>query len=276
MRGDMMHAATMNDWLTILYRELDEWNFDGVNATFWWRDDDAQAMSDELERMLEIAQTHDAPLGLAVIPCGMDDTLAARIKAMSAMAPVTILQHGFSHENHAPPDEKKMELGAHRPIAVIHQQLATGFAALRDTFGEQFIPVLVPPWNRIATSLLDSLAQIGFIGLSTYRPRSAQATSGLRTVNTHVDIIDWKKNKQFIGASQSINAIVAHLKGRRLGDFDSSEPTGLLTHHLVHDESCWQFLAQLLAALDEHPAVKWQSAEVVFCRGNQRADSRWR
>ena len=219
----------------------------------------------ELERILDLAQKYEAPLGLAVIPQGMDDTLAAKIQSL---AQVTVLQHGFSHGNHAPPNEKKVELGSHRPPAVVHRELAAGFEILRDAFGGQFLPVLVPPWNRIATPLLEELAQTGFAGLSTFgpraEPRQKHESAGLRIVNTHVDFIDWKNHKRFVGAPRAVEAIVTHLKGRRLGHFDSSEPTGLLTHHLVHDEDCRAFLARLLAALDEHPAVKWLNAEAVF------------
>ncbi len=254
----------MTDWIETLYRELDEWNYDGVAATFWWRDDDAQAASAEFDWMLDLAQRYDAPFGLAVIPRGLDETLASRIQSL---AMVTVLQHGFSHDNYAPADEKKMELGEHRPAAAVHQELANGFNILHDAFGAQFLPVLVPPWNRIATSLLPgltSLAQTGFAGLSTFGARAGFEATGLRTVNTHVDIIDWRKNKNFIGAHRAVEVMVAHLKGRRLGRFDCYEPTGLLTHHLVHDDCCRKFLAQFFASLDEHPAAKWLCAEDVF------------
>ncbi len=264
----------MSGWIETLYRELDEWNYDGVAATLWWRDDDAQAPSAELDRMLGLAQKYGAPLGLAVIPDGMarmtrmarsaTDTLASRLQSSAAVA---VLQHGFSHGNHAPPDEKKMELGGHRPTAVVHRELAAGFEMLRDGFGERFLPVLVPPWNRIATPLLAGLPQAGFTGLSTFGPRSAsEPAADLRAVNTHVDLIDWKNHKRFVGAPRAVEAMVAHLKSRRLGGIDSGEPTGLLTHHQVHDEQCQAFLAQLLGALDEHPAAKWLSAEAVFAR----------
>ena len=42
----------MSDWTRDLYRELDQWNFDGVAATFWWRDDDARAPSGELAKLV--------------------------------------------------------------------------------------------------------------------------------------------------------------------------------------------------------------------------------
>jgi len=70
----------MDDWAGRLYRELDEWNFAGVAASMWWRDDDAQAPSAALDRALELAQKYHAPLALAVIPHGLDDALAARLE----------------------------------------------------------------------------------------------------------------------------------------------------------------------------------------------------
>ena len=79
----------MTAWRETLYRELDEWNYDGVAATVWWRDDDAQSSTAELERILDLAQKYAAPLGLAVIPQGMDDTLAARIESTAVSHSVT-------------------------------------------------------------------------------------------------------------------------------------------------------------------------------------------
>jgi len=253
----------MDDWAGKLYRELDEWNFAGGAASMWWRDDDAQAPSDALDRALELAQKYHAPLALAVIPHRMDDALAARLAA--AKSTVCVLQHGFAHRNHARPDEQKLELGDHRPAAAVHHELGAGFAKLGSAFGARFTPALTPPWNRIAPGLLAGLADAGFTGLSTFGPRPAPAAApGLRAVNTHADIIDWKNGKRFAGADAAAGALVAHLRARRLGEVDDAEPTGILTHHLVHDDAAWEFLAQLLAQLDDHPAVKWRRAAEIF------------
>ncbi len=252
----------MNAWLDALYAELDQWNFDGVAATFWWRDDDAQAASPPLDRALALARQYHAPLALAVIPHGLAANLAARIKALTAVA---VLQHGFAHANYAPAGEKKSELGDHRAAAAIGDELAQGRDTLRAAFEAQFVAVLTPPWNRIAAPLVAKLPAAGFIGISTFAPRAAAVPApGLRAANTHVDLIDWKDGRCFIGAPRAIEALTTHLRGRRLGQHDSAEPTGILTHHLVHDAATWEFLAQLLAALDDHPAVKWKTAAAIF------------
>lgn len=252
-----MHSVIpMTDWRTTLYRELDQWHERGDQATLWWRDDDAQSLSAELRQLLNLAQQSHAPLALAVIPHGVQVALASQLRPRTA---VTILQHGFAHTNHAPPDEKKAELGNHRRPAAMHAELAAGLAALRKHFAAQFMAVLVPPWNRMAPPLLAGLAQTGFMGLSTFGARPArEPTAGIRALNTHVDIINWKQ-RRFIGAPLAVAALVAHLKGRRHGKLDRAEATGILTHHHVHDAECWQFLTELFAALNQHPAAQWQA-----------------
>jgi len=256
----------MSAWADNLYRELDEWNFAGVEASLWWRDDDAQAPTTALNRALELAGKYDAPLALAVIPAGLDAALPAKLEA--AGAEVTVLQHGFAHANHAPAGMKKTEL-AHRPAAAIHHELAAGFATLRAAFGEKFVPALTPPWNRIAPELLPGLSALGFTGVSTFGPRGTPSPAhGLRAVNTHADIIDWKGGRVFAGAGAAAAALIAHLRARRLGEVDDVEPTGLLTHHLAHDAAAWEFLDELFAALDTHPAVRWRRAVRLFSAGN--------
>ena len=75
-------------------------------------------------------------------------------------------------------------------------ELGTGRMALERLFATRALPVLVPPWNRIAPELVPTLPEIGFAGLSTFAARRRdQPVSGLRQVNTHVDLIDWKDRR---------------------------------------------------------------------------------
>jgi hypothetical protein len=39
--------------------------------------------------------------------------------------------------------------------------------------------------------------------------------------------------------------------------FDGGGSMGFLTHHLVHDESAWQFLDALFEQTVSHPASRW-------------------
>jgi hypothetical protein len=245
-------------WQT-LASELDRWA--PGEATFWWRDDDAVAPSPALERLLGLGAQ---PLALAVIPAEMVPELAGYLTGRK----VDVLQHGYAHRNHEPPGTRKAELGAARAPAVVRAELGRGAQLLAAAFGSQALPVLVPPWNRIAEPLIDLLAGDGYRGLSTQGaqlPNSAQR--GLRQVNTHVDIVDWRCGRGFIGLEAAIDLAVGHLAARRQRRAAAGEPTGLLTHHLVLEDSAFDFTAEFLARTAQHPAVQWRSARDIFAPG---------
>lgn len=247
-----------------LREELSHWSAMGKITPFWWRDDDAQSASMQLEDLLEISARYQAPLSLAAIPDGLDDSLA---KSLIGLEHVQLLQHGFSHRNFAPAEERKMELGWHRSGAAIMQQLHTGFQRLQTLFGEQFIPVMVPPWNRIDQRVIARLRKAGFIGLSTLGPReNSDAYNGLKVVNVHVDIINWKQGRCFAGEAACEAQIVAHLSAKRAGCIDVNEPTGIMSHHRVHDAGCQQFLVNLFEFLGAQEAAILLDAKTVFSR----------
>ena len=82
--------------------------------------------------------------------------------------------------------------------------------------------------------------------------------------NTHVDIIDWHGSRGFVGEEPALRAATAHLQARREGRADPGEPTGFLSHHQVHDEASWRFLARLFERTQGRKAVVWQGADTVF------------
>ena len=83
-------------------------------------------------------------------------------------SPLTsVLQHGYAHRNHAAPGKLKLELGGEREPESIHNDLRHGFELMQSRFDESFCPVLVPPWNRIDTRILDQLAGYGIGPLVT-------------------------------------------------------------------------------------------------------------
>ncbi len=238
--------------------ELDRWA--PGTATFWWRDDDAIQPTAALDRLLGLGSQ---PLALAVIPAEMVPELAGYLTGRK----VDVLQHGYSHRNHEPPEAKKAELGAARPAAAVREELRRGARLLAAAFGAQALPVLVPPWNRIAEPLIAHLAEDGYRGLSTQGARRPALKEGILRVNTHIDIVDWRGGRCFIGREAAIDLALGHLSARREGRADAAEPTGLLTHHLVLEDAAFDFTAEFLARTAQHPAVQWRSARNIFAPG---------
>ena len=231
--------------------ELDAWSEFGRCADFWWRDDDATKPGAALDQLLQTANTQ--ALALAVIPTGATSALADRLKGAKN---VTVLQHGFSHTTHAPETEKKAEFGPHRPLAVMMSEIDDGRARLDALFGNQFLPVFVPPWNRISEDLPAALASRGYYGLSCFGQHDG--ASAPHRLNCHIDIINWRGNRGFAGAEFALECLIDQLATRRING--SKEPIGFLTHHLDHDAAGWRFIEDLLAVTQDHPAVAWRSA----------------
>lgn len=238
--------------------ELARWVDTGRAASLWWRDDDAVAATPPLERLLTLRRTYDVGLGLAVIPATVQPSLARRLRDESV--DVTVLQHGYAHQNHAPPSDRKCELGPHRPAQVVIGELGTGQMALARTFGSRFLPVLVPPWNRVAPALVPALPEIGYQALSAFGLRSrVSPVRGLIQVNTHIDPIDWRGTRGFVGAEATLAALVGQLRLRRTATANpavADEPIGVLTHHLVNDGDVWTFLDRLWNRLRAHHGVR--------------------
>ena len=232
----------------------------GIEWPIWWRDDDAVEGSAALDRLIELAAKYQAPLSLAVVPAGATEGLAARVARAQN---IDILQHGWSHSNLAPLGEKKCEL--HDDAQGIETRLVEGQNRLGNLFGERLLPVLVPPWNRIGDTLLARLPSLGYAGVSTFKPRSAQfAAQRLVQVNTHWDPIAWKSGGGLRDPDVLISELAAYAEALPAGSADHREPFGLLTHHLVHDGWTWRLLDDVLRILAKHEAVRIIGARKAF------------
>src|SRR5262245_22223128 len=114
----------MAGWVD-LARECDAWADAGRKVELWWRDDDAIADTPQLRRLL--ALTHvprlHVPLALAVIPSGLEPSLAALLADRDG---VSVLQHGFDHRNRAAAGAKKSEFPADRRWEEIAADLVRG------------------------------------------------------------------------------------------------------------------------------------------------------
>ena len=238
--------------------ELSRWHDAGEAATLWWRDDDAADVTPASERLLGIARNGDVPVHLAVIPALETDSLVASLRD----SPVAwVLQHGYTHTNYAPPGEGGWEVGAHRPVATVWHELSKGFRMLEERHDRRFLPILVPPWSRVAPEVLAGLPGLGFRGVSCSSAKTLpDPVPGLLAIHAPCDPIKWKKTQgYFAGTEPSLRKITQHLSARRSGRVDVAEPTGLLTHHLAMDEAAWAFMEQLIEQSLAHPGAKWIS-----------------
>ncbi len=247
------------DWRP-LETELQYWSDQGLSLPLWWRDDDAVAPTPQLDRLTALSEQLDLPVHLAVIPRDAAVDLAEYVGKQKSLVPVV---HGWAHENHATAGEKKAEFQLHRPIDAMVADAQAGFVRLRELFGEELRPMFVPPWNRIAPEVMVNLPNLGFRYLSTSTPRQTRwAAQGLEQVNTHLDPVDWRATGGLIAPETLIAKSVGLLQDRREGRADNTEPFGVLTHHLVHDQDIWAFTENLLRVLLEGPGHAWTAPKI--------------
>ena len=212
---------------------------DGVAARgeairVWWRDDDAGRDHPALTRLLELAERHDLPLALAVVPMWLDANTQARI---AASPNATVLQHGFAHADHAAPEGRSIELGGRDPgpSSASWQRPGHARGCVRLCLPGGAGAALEPAGHRPGRAP-DRLRVRRPVHLRPARRRQGRAGPG--QVNTHLDPVDWRGTRLFVGETAALTRLVAVL--------DAEEPIGILSHHLAMDEAGWAFLDRLL------------------------------
>jgi hypothetical protein len=251
----------MTEAWTKFRSELAIWQAEGLVARFWWRDDDATGFTPGLSRLLALQSATRTPLALAVIPAQADTDLL-----MHAAPGLCKLQHGVDHINRAAPGEKKSEFPAREDPGLSLERIVEARRRLTSRSPGRVLPVLVPPWNRISAILAARLSEAGISGLSGFGPDLPDC-GNLVQLQTHVDIIAWRRDRRFAGADEVLGTATRLLELRRLASA-AVAPIGWLTHHAVHDASAWSFLERFFQFTATHSAVEWIGADAIFAAGN--------
>jgi hypothetical protein len=258
-------AVASSSWAA-LRGELAAWREAGRTPTFWWRDDDATTVTPALERLLALAARHGVPVSLAVIPAHLDPSLGRLLRTAER---VEVLQHGWSHDDHGPEGARNTELSDAWPATEADARLTEGRARLRAMFAGLFVPAMVPPWNRIDDGIAGRLGRHGYLAVSGLGPRAGDEP-GPQRLNVHLDVMDWGGAPQFRGDGPVLATAVGHLADRRQGLADAEEPTGLMTHHLMHDQAAWDFVDRFLAETRDGGGV-WLSTLAALTGGHGEA-----
>lgn len=220
-----------------------------ASPVFWWRDDDAVEPTPPLERLLCLTESIGAPLLIASIPAYATVALADRLQGLD----VTVGTHGFAHVSHAPDGQKKAEFGAHRPLAALAADAKAGKARIDAMFGDLAAPIFIPPWNRMMPELAKPLATLGFEAFSAYAQRTPSVEPLVR-LDALIDPIEWRGSRSAVSPDPLIRHVAELL--------ESDAPIGLMTHHLVHDDSIWELTGAVVRRVTERGA-HWKSASEI-------------
>jgi hypothetical protein len=86
--------------------------------------------------------------------------------------------------------------------------------------------------------------------------------AGVRQLNTHVDLIDWKAQGRWRLLDEVIVLLAAALARSR--ETQGYAPVGILSHHLLRDSESDRMLEQLLRETTRHPALVWKAAKALL------------
>jgi hypothetical protein len=224
-------------------------------VALWWRDDDAGPDDLRLDRLLALAARRGVPVALATVPAALTPAATDRILASAG---ASVLQHGVAHADHALHGERRIELGGSAGPAELQGPVAAGRVQLAAAFGRRFLPVMVPPWNRMAPDVAACLPGWGFRGFSGWADGPPPVPDRLIRVDAHLDAIDWRGGRRCLGADELAGRLVTLLATGRAGPF------GLLTHHLVTDEAGFAALDRFLGVVQDRAAIRWAGAPDLF------------
>jgi hypothetical protein len=208
------------------------------------RDDDAGWAPEELDRLLTVFAAQNIPIDLAVIPAAIDNACAARLLQWQRdHAGLGLHQHGYAHLNHEPPDCRKSEFGASRPLQRQCADIVAGRDRLASLLGATD-PIFTPPWNRCEATTACAMETLGF---ALYSDDGAAHRAGTDLATLAVTL-DWERARRD-GCLETL--LAQHIDA-------SVQPLGIMLHHAKMDGSARLELAGILELLRDNGAIHFR------------------
>jgi len=216
-------------------------------VNFFFRDDDVGWSNDELLLLLDLFESHEVPIDIAVIPRSINAETLNLLHPRLARSPqlIDVHQHGYAHVNHEQL-ERKCEFGNARSFEQQLIDIQAGRFLLEQAFGARTLSIFTPPWNRCTEVTAYCLQQAGFQVLS--RDLTATRFQAPSLIELPISI-DWF-------AKHKGNRIsFAELGSQTAGAIRAQSQVGIMLHHAVMEQADFQHLRNLLSLLSTHSKV---------------------
>lgn len=229
-------------------------NLDKGALRVFCRADDVGLGGAAFRRMTESFARRNLPLAMAVVPSWLPLGRARLRGEIDPADPLWALhQHGFAHRNRAV-EGKKSEFGPDLPGREKARRLRHGRDALIRVFGDAFVPLFTPPWNRCDGETLNILAELGFTGVSRWQGAMPPAPAALRELPVNLDLHIRKEpdpDSQLAGLLAELRSAIS------LGYL------GVMLHHQRQTAHSLVFLDRLLDRLARSPRTRFLSARTL-------------
>ena len=179
---------------------------------------------------------------------------------------ISVMQLGYSHNNYANVGEPLNEFGHHRSLDTQLKEIQIGFDKLKTSFGNQFVPVFVPPWGHIADSVIEQISTIGIKGISMIGDRD-KIYPDLINNNVHVDIHSWitESASSYEVNIRSYNQIIDDIFNKIKIEKSDDEclTIGILTHSQIMGNNDWHIFGKLVKAIKKM-GIEFIDAEKIL------------
>ncbi len=234
----------MSDWLVPLRAALADAR---ARVDIFVRDDDAGRADAQLLGLLDLFESHAAPLDLAVIPAALQPQTGDALRDRRARwAGLRFHQHGYAHVNHER-EGRKCEFGPSRGLARQRADIRMGKDRLAALLGD-VDPIFTPPWNRCTQETVSALEREGFRALS--REVNAAPLSLHSLYNLPV-CVDWRRRRGEVRETprDAAAAMAEQIAG-------GARRVGLMLHHQILDDADFDALDALLNLLRAAPSTR--------------------
>lgn len=233
--------------------------------SLFFRADDVGAGGRAFEALCRVFRHYEVPLAMAVVPAWLSEV---RREQLFQTAPLEEPiwgwhQHGWRHINWQR-EGKKSEFGEQRPFEKQWRDLYQGRQKMEEIFGDHFVPVFSPPWNRLSHATLRILQELDFQAVSVAGPLPRTVRSGVTLPNYRVQLdLHTRKGKN---AEADYDVLVEEL-GALL---TKREPVGIMIHHQRMTRFAFEFLDELLNLLRFHLRAKFLSFREIPGKRDER------
>ncbi len=242
----------MNTLLERLKLSLEQRRERGSPVHLFFRDDDVDEDEPTLRRLLQLFLRQDTPINLGVIPGRLTAAGAAFLSGSVSAAPalIELNQHGWRHINHER-EGRKCEFGPSRSYDEQYADIAKGRARMTESFGSNWFPVFIPPWNRCSEDAYRAVDQLGFAAFSAKQGNAVAPGYSFKEISITVDLIRWRGGVRLKPSEEIVDELIEQLS--------RPQSIGVMLHHKVMDESAFSLLSSLLDTFASDPIVRFHN-----------------
>ncbi len=194
-----------------------------------FRDDDLDVPNPQFLTYHQLMQEYGFPVTYAVIPGRVSEEDALFFRRLKQHAMMNFTQHGWMHTNHG--GKRKAEFGV-RPRDIERHEISMGFKRMNKLFGNDFLPLFVPPYHAYTMDTCKDALDAGCAGWSA--KDNMPVIAGMKALNAHILFDSYSDGghsflpakdviRQFLLYSKRVSTVIFLTHHKKIGEDEQKE-----------------------------------------------------